>query len=180
LVGCAALAVEPPTVRRASWKERGRMTRILVCLALVFAPTHAQAEDLAVPPVFFAISVPNLETSLKWYTENLDLTPVRLPVSPKAKVALLKGQGLLVELVEHAEAFDLETRLPGLQGRHLVHGLFKVGFFVRDLDATVTRLKKRGVQFKGSMFTDDVANARSILVLDNNGNMIQLFERVER
>ena len=156
------------------------MTRVLAILVLVFGPTYARAADLAAPPVFFAISVPNLETSLKWYTENLDLTPVRLPASPKVKVALLKGQGLLVELVEHAEAFDLEARLPGVGEHHLVHGLFKVGFFVEDLNATVGRLKKRGVRFKGSVFTDDVANARSILLLDNNGNMIQLFERLGR
>ena len=94
-------------------------------------------------------------------------------------MALLNGQGLLIELVEDREAFDLAARVPGVQERHLVHGLFKVGFFVRDLDATVGRLKKKGARFRGSVFTDNVAKARSILVLDNNNNMIQLFEHLQ-
>jgi|APFre7841882630_1041343.scaffolds.fasta_scaffold168968_1 hypothetical protein len=155
------------------------MARALLLLVLFAGPIGAGAEDLASPPVFLAISVPNLETSLKWYTEAFNLTPVRLPGTPKAKVALLKGQGLLVEVVEDTEAVDLATLLPGVQERHLVHGLFKLGFFVRDLNATVNRLKKKGVRFKGSVFTDKVANAKSILVLDNNDNMIQLFEHLQ-
>lgn len=155
------------------------MARVLLLLVLVAGPLDARAGDLASPPVFLAISVPNLEASLKWYTETFDLAPVRLPGTPKAKVALLKGQGLLVEVVEDTEALDLAALLPGVQERHLVHGLFKVGFFVRDLDATVSRLKRKGVRFKGSVFTDNVANAKSILVLDNNDNMIQLFEHLQ-
>lgn len=155
------------------------MPRVLLLLGLVAWRIDAGAEALASPPVFLAISVPNLETSLKWYSATFDLTPVRLPGTPKVKVALLKGQGLLVELVQDTEAFDLQTRLPGVQERHLVHGLFKVGFFVRDLDATIVRLKKKGVRFKGSAFTDKVADARSILLLDNNDNMIQLFEQLQ-
>jgi catechol 2,3-dioxygenase-like lactoylglutathione lyase family enzyme len=91
-------------------------------------------------------------------------------------VALLRGRGLLIELVELAEAAPLETRVPGLKGRYQVYGLFKAGFYVRDLDAEVARLKAKGVQFKGSLFEDPVARARSILVLDNDGNLIQLFE----
>lgn len=102
----------------------------------------------------------------------------RLPKVTPAKVALLQGNGLVVELVEHPGAFDLEARLPELDKRYLAHGLFKVGFFVADLDALVKRLKARGAVFKGEVFTDSVLGARSILVLDNSGNMIQLFERV--
>ena len=71
------------------------MTRVLVVLILIFGPLRARVADLAAPPVFFAVSVPSLEASVKWYTENLDLVPVRLPASPKAKVALLKGHGAL-------------------------------------------------------------------------------------
>jgi len=45
------------------------------------------------------------------------------------------------------------------------------------LDATIERLKRRRASFKGSVFTDQVLGARSILLLDNSDNVIQLFER---
>jgi predicted enzyme related to lactoylglutathione lyase len=149
----------------------------MILLALFVGLIPPAAAD-TVPPVFFAVSVADLNASVKWYGDHLDLTPTRLPGTPQAKVALLQGKGLVVELVQHSEAFDLESRLPELQKRYLVHGLFKVGFYVKDLDATVDRLKKRGATFKGDVFTDKVLGARSVLLLDNSGNVIQLFERL--
>jgi catechol 2,3-dioxygenase-like lactoylglutathione lyase family enzyme len=141
---------------------------------LALGPGVSAAADC--PATFFALSVPNLEASVKWYADAFDLEATELPGGEKGKVALLRGRGLLIELVELAEAAPLETRVPGLKGRYQVYGLFKAGFYVRDLDAEVARLKAKGVQFKGSLFEDPVARARSILVLDNDGNLIQLFE----
>jgi Glyoxalase/Bleomycin resistance protein/Dioxygenase superfamily len=149
---------------------------ILLTSFLCLVPPVAAAEAAA--PVFFALSVKDLDASVKWYSETLQLTPTRLPPTPQAKAAILQGGGLIVELVEHSEAFDLETRLPELQKRYLAHGLFKVGFFVSDLDATVKRLKSRGAAFRGELFTDEILGARSILLLDNSQNVIQLFERL--
>ena len=146
-------------------------------LLLALAVTRvAGASDAAAPPLFFALSVADLEASVRWYSETFDLAATRLPGNDAVKVALLQGQGLLVELVEHSAAFDLAARVPEAKGRYLVHGPFKVGFFVRDLDATIARLKGRGATFKGSVYTDEVVRARSILVLDRDGNVIQLFE----
>ncbi|MGE0640125.1 MAG: VOC family protein [Thermoanaerobaculia bacterium] len=147
-------------------------------LLLLAATPVAGANDPAAPPLFFALSVPDLEASIRWYTEKLDLEATRLPANASARVALLQGEGLLVELVEHSAAFDLAARVPEATGRYLVHGPFKVGFFVHDLDAAVARLRSRGAMFQGSVFTDDVLRAKSILVLDNDGNVLQLFERL--
>lgn len=152
------------------------MPRVIVlCVALASSVSGAPAQGAA-PPVFFALSVADLDASVKWYSETFDLTVTRLPKVAPAKVALLQGNGLVVELVEHPGAFDLKARLPELEKPYLAHGLFKVGFFVADLDGIVTRLKARGAVFKGRVFTDPVLGARSILLLDNSGNMIQLFE----
>lgn len=154
------------------------MVHAMIFVTLLAGLVPPVAVEGAAPPVFFAVSVADLDASVKWYSQTLDLTPTRLPGTAQAKVALLQGGGLLVELVEHSEAFKLETRLPELQKRYLAHGLFKVGFFVADLDAAVERLKHRGAAFKGGVFTDKVLGARSILLLDNSDNVIQLFERL--
>jgi len=152
-----------------------RATMLVASFLGLVAPATAEP---AAAPVFFALSVADLEASVKWYGEMLQLAPTRLPGNPKVKVALLQGDGLIVELIEHSEAFRLESRLPELQKRYLAHGLFKVGFFVSDLDATIERLRQRGATFKGELFTDERLGARSILLLDNSANVIQLFERV--
>jgi len=154
------------------------MKRACCFLALIALPLAATGGEGASGPAFFALSVPDLAASVMWYTETLDLTASRLPGTKEAQVALLQGKGLIVELVQHEAAAGLEERLPEVKGRYLVHGLFKAGFFVEDLDATVKRLSARGAAFKGGAFTDEVLKARSILLLDNNGNVIQLFERL--
>ena len=150
----------------------------IMLLSALWGATGVAAEEPTASPVFLALSVPDLDASIAWYTEMLDLTATRLPEAPQAKVALLRGNGLFVELIEHAQAFDLQTRVPEGEKRYLVHGLFKAGFFVQDLDATVDRLERRGARFKGEAFNDPVARVRSILLLDNNDNVIQLFERI--
>jgi catechol 2,3-dioxygenase-like lactoylglutathione lyase family enzyme len=156
------------------------MSRALMCLAMLAGIAHTATAQGAVTPAFFAVSVADLDRSVRWYTETLDLTATRLPASGPVRIALLRGQGLVVEIVEHPDAFQLDSRLPELQRRFLAHGVFKVGFFVTDLDAAVTRLRARGAVFKGDVFTDPVLAARSILLLDNSDNVIQLFEPLPR
>src|SRR5262245_12943845 len=93
--------------------RRGRcMVRVCVVLAMVMSAARAFSEVQARPPAFFALSVPDLEASVKWYGENLGLTATRLPGKPEAKVAILRGSGLMVELVEHSKAADLEAVVP--------------------------------------------------------------------
>jgi len=153
-----------------------KTTRLLILLVM-FLPPVVAAEG-ATAPTFFAVSVADLDASVKWYSETLELTARRLPGTETVKVALLEGDGLVVELIEDAQAFALRTRLPEVEKRHLVHGLFKVGYFVPDLETTVARLKERGAAFRGGIVTDTLLSARSILLLDNSGNIIQLFERL--
>jgi predicted enzyme related to lactoylglutathione lyase len=130
---------------------------------------------LAKAPVYFAISVPDLGASVKWYAENLGLTASVLLDGGPSKVAILQGEGLLVEIVQPPNA-SAEAKGPGPDEIHLRRGLFKVGFYVKDLDATVAHLQKKGVRLLGSAFSDEKLGLRSILILDNNENIIQLFE----
>lgn len=154
------------------------MTRLMAfCAALAGLATGAAAQTVT-SPAFVALSVADLEASAAWYRDAFDLTVTRLPQTSPVRVALLQGASLIVELVEHPDAVDLKSRAPDVGQRFLVHGPFKVGFFVENLDAMVERLTARGVVFRGPAFTDPVLRARSILLLDNSGNTIQLFERV--
>jgi catechol 2,3-dioxygenase-like lactoylglutathione lyase family enzyme len=153
------------------------MTSFLLAAALLSGGSPA-SEAAPRPSTFFALSVPNLEASVKWYSDAFGLSATVLPGTEKAKVALLRGPELLLELVEPTE--PLEGHPAGIGDRYRVHGFFKVGFFVKDLDAEIARLKGKGVRFKGSVYEDPVARARSILVLDRDDNIVQLFEALGR
>jgi predicted lactoylglutathione lyase len=83
------------------------MKNWLMCVVvtlLVQAPTRAALE----PPfasthgAFFALSVADIDSSVKWYSEKLGLAVVmRSPKQDKASAGVLEGSGLTVELVKH-------------------------------------------------------------------------------
>jgi glyoxalase/bleomycin resistance protein/dioxygenase superfamily protein len=91
------------------------------------------------------------------------------PKQEKASVVVLEGGGLTVELVQHDDAVDQSGEAP------LVHGIFKVGLVVDDLDKTLTTLKVRGVPIFLGPYPAR-GNVRSnALINDNAGNLIQFF-----
>ena len=158
-------------------------TRDLVLAIAVAIPGVASGSEVARAPVYFAVSVPNLEASVKWYADVLGLTPVVSPPAATsaaaARIVVLSGPGLLVELIQPAGGFPEEDRRPPRE-RHLSRGIAKVGFHVDDLDATVARVQKRGGRVMGSAYSDERVGVRSVLVLDNDDNLIQLFEPLVR
>jgi catechol 2,3-dioxygenase-like lactoylglutathione lyase family enzyme len=156
------------------------VARTAMILILAVGVSTASAAEGAKAPVFFAISVPDLDASVQWYTETLGLTATVLPPGPQAKVAIVRGPGLLVELIQPAKGFGGPTRPRSPRERHFERGFTKVGFHVEDLDATVARLKKKGANVMGSVYSDQATGVRSIVVLDNDENLIQLFEPIPK
>ena len=93
----------------------------------------------------------------------------------KAAVTVLQGNGLSVELVWFADAVPLSKAAPQLEGNHEIHGIFKSGIFVDDLDATLSELKSRGVIIAFEPFYEKSMNCRMFAIRDNNGNILQFF-----
>ena len=96
---------------------------------------------------FFALSVPNLEESARWYGDKFELDVVQ-QVDQDTSVTVLEGEGLTVGLI-HDPAARPASGQPGS-----VHGFFKAGF--------------------GPFPAKDGQGANAIL-RDNVGNMIQVF-----
>ena len=55
-----------------------------------------------------------------------------------------------------------------------------VGWFVDGIDSTMARLEREGVNLRGGTYDDTTAGVRSALLMDNDGNTIQLFQPLAR
>lgn len=147
-------------------------------LLLLLALPPVLAAQAAPPPfttrgAFFALSVPDLDASTRWYQEKLGLA-VTLQVSRgegPAAATVLEGGGLIVELIQHRDA------KPAAGESHLVHGFFKAGMIVENLDATLAELRSRGVEVAYGPYPAEGGQRANVIVRDNAGNLIQLFGR---
>ena len=157
-----------------------RLRQFLFGAAFVVLVT-SRAESQSRPPfetrgAFFALSVADLDASTRWYSEKLGLSVVmRPPKQDKSAVAVLEGGGLIVELLQRDDALALRQAAPSATASYLVHGIFKAGVIVDDLNATITALRARGVEIAMGPFPASKEQRANAIIRDNAGNMIQFF-----
>ena len=170
------------------WRLRGvqdttnhpanRMRLASLTFAVLFPVTAPAQEPAAAPPFdavtgsFFAISVPDLEASTKWYTEKFGLRSIlSVPKKPGAAgVNVLQGNGLTVEIQQHDGAEPVARGAPSER-----QGIFKVGVFVKDFDATLAQLRARGVTIFMGPFPKRSDQPAQVIVRDTSGTLIQFF-----
>ena len=157
-----------------------------ICLVLL-GTREAAAQVEVVGPSFAALSVPDLPASIRWYREAFGLNVVFEGASPDSttRVVLLSGAGLRVELVWHQEAKSLATYAGSPTQPDMVFGAPKIGFFVRNIDSAIAALRRQGATIEGTWLVrpnhvsrEDTLWTRNILVRDNSGTYVQLFERM--
>ena len=145
-------------------------------LATAAAPVRAQAPAgapvVAARGAVVALSVPDIEASVAWYTQKLGLRLTARPANTDTvKVAILEGEGILVELIQHAQAAPKPAPADAP-----AQGIFKAGFFVADFDATLARLRERGVDIAYGPYPAKDGQRANVIIRDNAGNLLQLFE----
>ena len=138
-------------------RKAGKMLReplikaicLLLCIILP-AIVGAQSQTKVTPSftttgAFFALSVADLEASTRWYSEKLGLkVMMQAPKQNNSAVAVLEGGGLIVELIQNDDARPLNTVAPAIRNNMLVHGIFKAGAVVDNLDKILAMFKERG------------------------------------
>lgn len=144
--------------------------------SLLFASTTAGQSSHGLPPfsgvqgAFFAVSVGDLDASTHWYVEKFGLRIDKRDASAEAKVAILSGNGLLVELIERRDSKPLGK--PSYEAQ----GIFKAGLVVENIDTVFETLKARNVEIAFGMFpAKPDAPYKNFAVRDNAGNLIQFF-----
>ena len=162
---------------------------ILVCLALAATRSSAQARPgastahrdssaVSASGAFFALSVADLEASVRWYSGMLGLRVLqRMPEQGGVSVAVLEGDGVLVELVHHRGALRPPARPAGST---TPPGPFKVGLLVDDFQRSIERLRRRNVSFAYGPFPERPDQPANVIVRDNEGNLIQIIARRAR
>lgn len=119
---------------------------------------------------FVAIRVAEISEAAKWYERVFGLREVnRLEAEDGSyAIRILSGSGLTVELLREG---DLGPHAePSL-------GLFKVGFYVDDLERARDWLLRHDVSMEGSVVHDQALDARTLVFRDPWGNRLQLFQR---
>lgn len=149
------------------------MVAIVAAVAVAEAPARVEPSRVVGTGAFFAASVADIDASSRWYSEKLGLTvTMRTPKTDGNTVAILEGEGLIVELIQRDG-----SKVAAEKDRLLVHGLFKAGVIVKDFDATLAMLRARGAEIAFGPFPAREGQRANFAVRDNDGNLIQFFGR---
>ena len=126
---------------------------------------------------FFALSVQDIQASGAWYREKLGLKVLLHPPrgGGPGEVLILEGGGLIVELIQHDDARALGKLNPPVSDPFYLHGFFKSGVFVANLDAALALLKQRGVTIVHGPYAANDNIPANFIISDNAGNLIQVF-----
>jgi hypothetical protein len=122
---------------------------------------------------FFALSAADVAALSRWYQDKLGFRVLLQSEFPdrQSKLAILEGDGTIIELIQTREA-----KPRGVAEPYQLHGIFKVGMVVADLDGVYRELKKRNVPIVHDLMkaTKEVP-LRSFIVRDGEGNLIHFF-----
>lgn len=133
------------------------------------APTE-HPESLAVATAkgaFFAVLVPDLAASAKWYSEKLGLHVTMQPSQFGTTSAMvLEGGGLIVELLHDPDAKASSN--PRL-------GISKAGVVVDNFDKVLATIRARGIPIAIGPFPPRATQRANFLIRDNAGNLIQVL-----
>ena len=129
-------------------------------------------------PYFTAIIVTDIDTSSQWFSDVLGFEMLnRVDMEERGfRQANLKRGNAAIELIEINTAIYPRDILQGRTNRTQIAGFFKIGFSASDFDKWEKFLSKSGVKFHGSLVRDETTNKRIVIILDPDGNRIQLFE----
>lgn len=164
------------------------MTSILLFTLGMLTPYFMEAQeepDTLVRPDYIIhfsrvnLSVADIDRSAVWYEKHLGFTADSTETVGGETRRLLRLGDFTIALSQPADFKPLsEVRLgPNVQ---LIDGLFKFGFRATGFEALVGRLQAGDVRFRGEVFYDPNLRAASVILIDPDGNRVQLFQDWKR
>ena len=122
------------------------------------------------------ISVPDLESSIRWYDDILGFTVerrFRIEAIP-ASCAMIKNGPLRIELFQpdHPKPLPDERRTPDVD--NLTHGNKHGSFAVDSVPALVERFQQRGVDIV--WFKTSTNSGGTVFIRDNSGVILEFVQ----
>lgn len=144
------------------------------CSVTVVAP-DALLPETPENGAFFALSAADADGLADWYEAQLGFERRASHANAEREAILLRRPGVLLEIAGFNEARARDSLSPALES-YLVHGIFKIGFIVADLDASFANAESAAMDiFFPVVKADD--DWRSFAIRDPEGNIVQFFGR---
>ncbi|MBT2560643.1 VOC family protein [Pedobacter sp. ISL-68] len=126
-----------------------------------------------------AISVQNLEESIKWYHDVLGFKLVERSEYPiiHAKTAFVEGAGIRLELLEVEESFRLPELFADPPKHMQLIGNKALILYVDNLTAITKELEKKKVAFAFKEAQLNNKGLKSTIIRDPDGNFISIFSK---
>lgn len=153
--------------------------------ALSFLPISGMASETASTPpaieegAFIALSVASVDKQVAWYRDTLGFEIVEQRDVPERNIrfALLKREGALIEMLQLPDARPRLEVDPAATSASRIHGFFKAGLVVPDVDALYRQLHEKGVEFTIPLGEPGSAGLRMFQLRDPEGNLLQFLGR---
>lgn len=159
-------------------------TKEFLAIEYVYTRENAvNAQPLSsLKPHHVAISVPDIEETIRWYQEKLGFKVVVRREFPNisTRAANLELNGFQVEIFTRDKSVRSKPPAVTVPDDLLVQGVKHMAFLVNDLDATVAELRRRGVQLLDEPTRVEALGLRLCFIRDNNGNLIELGQELAR
>jgi hypothetical protein len=91
------------------------------------------------------------------------------------RFALLRSDDNILELIQNPKARPLSKAVPGIKDPFEIHGIFKLGFTVRNFEGVFADLKRKGVKMDFEITPLNDLGFRAFGIRDLDGNLIQFF-----
>ena len=120
-----------------------------------------------------ALSAGDLRAVVNWYRDSLGFSLLRETGSSGSEIrsAMLERDNNLIEIVQRKTA----SAPPSMPDRSYERGIFKVGFWVMDLDALAAELRRKRVNFVHGIVRPPEAAHWTFAVQDPESNVAQFF-----
>jgi catechol 2,3-dioxygenase-like lactoylglutathione lyase family enzyme len=157
------------------------MRSFLFFLMVAATPAAAQSTPLlgANSGSFVALSVADIDRMTTWYRDTLGFTVYnqgQAPNNPQIRFALLHQGNSILEIIRLPDAKPFVEVAPGRAGPWLVHGSFKIGFVVEQVDSVYAHFQRQGREFAFQLSQLD-GPYRAFGIRDPEGNLVQFFGR---
>lgn len=152
-------------------------TYLTFIMSIVLVQATAQDKLEFSGTQFWAMTVPDASATSKWYEEIFSLKLMKEISFERGKVRIIGNENLVLEILEISGSKSLTDCFLTADDNHLLKGIFKTGFYVKDIAQAERFFKSKGITIKHEVFEDADMNAKSFVLVDLNGTMIQVLQK---